>query len=271
MLINAHWLKKNINKKNIKILDASWYLPDIKRNAKKEYKENKILGAIYFDIDDVCDKKSKLPHMLPSKKYFEKKVSCLGIKNSDYLVIYCNDGILSSPRVWWMFKYFGHKNVFILNGGLRAWKNANGRLVSINTIIKQSFYKSSRIRSFLNITYDEIIKYKDNNKDFFILDARPRNRFLEIDPEPRKNIGKGKISGSYSMAFSLFDRNGFLKSKNEIRNIFKVFLKEKKMIICSCGSGVSACTLAFSLRYIANNNWRVYDGSWTEWYLKIRS
>ena len=271
MLINAYWLKKNIHKRNIKVLDASWYLPNVKRNAKKEYRERKIPGAIYFDIDDISDKKSKLPHMLPERKYFENKISSLGIHSNDILIIYCSEGLLSSPRVWWMFKYFGHKNVFVLNGGLKAWRNANGCLVRVNKNLQKSFYKTRRASSNLKITFDEIVNYKDKKKKFYILDARPRNRFLEIEPEPRKNIGTGKIDGSYNIEFSLLDRHGFLKSKNEIRNIFKKFLTEEFKIICSCGSGVSACTLAFSLSYISNYYWCIYDGSWTEWYLKTRT
>ena len=271
MLINSHWLKKNIKKKNIKVLDASWYLPNIKRSAKKEFKQKRIPGAIFFDIDDICDKKSLLPHMLPCRKIFEKKISNLGICKNDYLVIYCCEGIMSSPRAWWMFKYFGHKNVFILNGGFRAWRQANGRIEGGNQKTKFSYYKTGRIKWNLNITYNKIINYKKEKKKLCILDARPKSRFLEIDPEPRENIGKGHIEGSYSLEYSLLDRNGFLKNKSELRVIFKKTIKENQKIICSCGSGVSACALAFSLNYISNYAWSVYDGSWTEWYIKTKS
>ena len=271
MLINSYWLKKNIKKKNIKVLDASWYLPNINRDAKKEYKQERIPGAVFFDIDDVSDKKSSLPHMLPCRKTFEKKISDLGVRKNDYLVIYCKEGIMSSPRAWWMFKYFGHNNVFILNGGFRAWRQANGRIESGNQKIKLSSYKTGRIKWNLNTTYSNLINYKKEKKEICILDARPKARFLEIDPEPRKNIGKGNIEGSYSLEYSLLDRNGFLKNKSELRVIFRKTIKENHKIICSCGSGVSACALAFSLNYISNYAWSVYDGSWTEWYLKTRS
>ena len=115
MLIKNSWLKKNINQKNLKIIDASWYLPNAKRNAYKEFRNGHIKNAIFFDIEKICDNKSKLPHMLPRKKDFERKISKLGINNNDTLIIYCKTGILSSPRVWWTFSIFGHKKVYILD------------------------------------------------------------------------------------------------------------------------------------------------------------
>ena len=161
--------EKKYKKKNIKVLDASWYLPNIKRSAKKEYKQKRIPGAVFFDIDDVSDKKSSLPHMLPSRKTFEKKNSDLGISKNDYLVIYCSEGIMSSPRAWWMFKYFGHNNVFILNGGLKAWRQANGRIERGDKKIKLSNYKTGRIKLNLNITYNNIINYKKKIKKYVFL------------------------------------------------------------------------------------------------------
>ena len=270
MLVNAHWLKKNINKKNVKVLDSSWYLPNSKRDAKKEYKNMRILGAIFFDIDDICNKKSKLPHMLPSQKYFEKKISHLGINSNDILVVYCKEGVLSSPRVWWMFKYFGHKKVFVLNGGLKAWMLVNGIIKCGPVNIKKTRYKVGRINFSSNSSYEEITR-KKKKENIHILDARPIRRFLELDPEPRENIGRGKIEDSLSVDFSLIDTNGFFKSKRKIRKIYNNILERDYKIICSCGSGVSACTLALSLSYIGNNNWSVYDGSWTEWHLKTKS
>ena len=146
MLISAHWLKKNIKRKNIKVLDASWYLPNIHRDPKKEYIKKRIPKAAFFDIDDISDLKSNLPHMLPSKSIFENKVSDLGVKSKDIIIVYCKEGVLSSPRAWWMFKYFGHKKVFILNGGFKAWAFANGEIISGPEKIKQTKYKVGRVR-----------------------------------------------------------------------------------------------------------------------------
>ena len=273
MLKNAFWLKKNIDRKNIKVLDASWYLPNINRDAKKEFHYSRIPGAIYFDIEDICDKKSKLPHMLPNQKYFEKKVSSLGIESNHTVIIYCKEGVLSSPRVWWMFKYYGHEKVFILNGGFKAWSRANGKSTSgpKKYINSHSKYKVGRIQSSLNVTYEQIMISKKYKKKINILDARPKRRFLELEAEPRINIGKGKIEGSINLEASLLDTKGHFKKKNEIRNIYKRILEKKYKTICSCGSGVSACAIAFTLNLIGNKNWSIYDGSWTEWYLKSKN
>ena len=116
MFKTASWLKKNINNKNIKIIDASWYLPNSKRDNFKEYKFSCIPKAIFFDIDKICDKNTPLPHMVPSSRYFESEVSKLGISKENIIIVYCKEGLLSSPRVWWLFKYFGHKRIFVLNG-----------------------------------------------------------------------------------------------------------------------------------------------------------
>jgi thiosulfate/3-mercaptopyruvate sulfurtransferase len=271
MLISAHWLKKNFKNKNIKILDASWYLPNINRNPKKEYTNKRIPKAAFFDIDDICDLSSNLPHMLPSKSIFENKVSDLGLKSNDIIIVYCREGVLSSPRVWWMFKYFGHKKVFVLNGGFKAWTFANGEIISGPEKIKQTKYKVGRVKKKLNFTYEELLLTKKQKENYSILDARPTRRFFKLDPEPRKNIGKGNIKGSKNLEFSLLELNGFYKTKSEVRDIFKKNIKNNDKIICTCGSGISACSLAFSLAIIGNLNWSVYDGSWTEWYLRTKS
>jgi len=271
MFKKASWLLKNLNNNNIKIVDASWYLPNIGRDAFKEYSHGHIKNAVFFDIDKVANRKTMLPHMLPTKKYFEKEVSKLGINNRDTVVIYCNEGILSSPRVWWTFSFFGHKNVYVLDGGLKSWKLAGGLLINKKSNIKQSNYKCKYKNKELVIKYSKLKNILSNiNLKPIILYARPHLRFLEVVPEPRKNIGKGKIPGSLNFPFSLFDNNGFIKSKTEIRKILKKATNSNS-IVCTCGSGVAACNIALSLKYIGNTKWKVYDGSWTEWYLNNRS
>ena len=154
MIKKASWLKKNLHKKNIKIIDASWYLPNVNRDAHKEYKNAHIENALFFDIDKICDKKTYLPHMLPSVKNFEKEISKLGINKKDIIIIYCKEGILSSPRVWWSFYLYGHKEVYVLDGGLKAWKLAGGKLTAKKTKIKIANYKC-------NVVKDKIIDFDD--------------------------------------------------------------------------------------------------------------
>ena len=267
MIKKASWLLKNLNKKNIKIIDASWYLPNTDRDSYKEYLKSHIKNAIFFDIDKICDKKTHLPHMLPTEREFEKEINKLGIKNNDTVIIYCKEGILSSPRVWWMFHFYGHKRVYILDGGLKSWKLVGGTLTKNKTKLKPSFYKCKLNKDKL-ITYRELASNLDKNtSNLLVIDARPNNRFLKIEDEPRKNIGKGNIPNSVSHPSTLFDYKGFLRTKTELKKILFNSINKNKRIICSCGSGVAACNIALALNYIGYKNWAVYDGSWTEWFL----
>ena len=268
MLINANWLKKNIKKENIKTIDASWYLPNSNKNSLKEYYYSHIPNAVFFDINKICKKNTSLPHMMPQKKYFESSVSKLGISAKDIIIIYCKDGVASSPRVWLSFKYFGHKNVYILNGGFRAWRLVNGE--HQRSCLNKSFkpYKSNRIKKNLIITYQALRKVYKIKKNFLIIDCRPAKRFLGEAPEPRSNIGKGNILGSINVPHNKLQLKGFLKFKSSLKKILKKENINNKLIICSCGSGISACNLAAALQYIGVTNYTIYDGSWTEWYLK---
>ena len=267
MFKTASWLKKNINNKNIKIIDASWYLPNSKRDNFKEYKFSCIPKAIFFDIDKICDKNTSLPHMVPSSRYFESEVSKLGISRENIIIVYCKEGLLSSPRVWWLFKYFGHKKIFVLNGGFKAWRLSNGRISKGRINLLKNNYKCSRLRDVYLINYNSLIlKLKDISTK--VIDARPRERFLELEPEPRNNIGKGKIKNSINLPFNIFDINGYIRSKNSLRKILNEVIKSNKFLICSCGSGVSACVIGIALHSIGNKNWCIYDGSWTEFFLK---
>ena len=268
MLISASWLKNNLNRKDIKVIDASWYLPNSGRNAFEEYKKSHIPKAVFFDIDKVSNRKTLLPHMLPSNNFFEKEISNLGISNNDTIIIDCKEGKISSPRVWWTFLYFGHKKVFVLNGGYKAWRLNGGKQSFGIKKNKSRKYKCNKIRKNLVINYNILNKLViENNKNYLVLDARPKGRFLGKENEPRSNIGKGKIPKSKNFPFSCFDTNGFLKKKSEIRNIIKNYSNNNKYYVCSCGSGVAACNIALSLNLIGLSNWTVYDGSWTQWYL----
>ncbi len=271
MIVNASWLKKNINKKNIKIIDASWYLPNSKRDGFTEYLYSRIPNAVFFDIDRVSKKNTSLPHMLPNVKVFEAEVSKLGIFKKDTIIIYCKDGINSSPRVWWTFKYFGHKKVYVLNGGFRAWKLVNGKIEKHKKYKKVSSYKSSRLNKNLLIHFSTLKKIIRLNKEYIIIDVRPANRFNEKEPEPRVNVGKGSIPESINIPHYLLQQKGFLKLKLALKDILKKINLKNKFIVCSCGSGVSACNLAMALNYVGISNYKVYDGSWTEWYLKTKN
>jgi len=270
LLVDSRWLIDKYSdegwKDSIVLLDGSWYLPNLKRDPFKEYTELSIPFARFFNIDTVCDQKSNLPHTIPNTNQFEASVKKLGIKNSDHIVIYSKDGIGTSPRVWWLFKIFGHKKISILNGGIKSWIDEGGGI------------SKGKIEKFTNINY----KANYNNAHFCnlsdmqevtkkhvcqIIDARSKGRFDGILPEPRKNIRSGHIPGSQNLPYqNLIDNNGYLLDSKKL----KILLSKKNIninepIISTCGSGVSACVLAFALELIGKQNWKIYDGSWTEW------
>ena len=258
--------KNNTWKNNIVIFDASWYLPNLKRNPYIEYKNHHIPKAQFFDIDEISNQNSNLPHMAPSTNKFNKIMKKMGVTNNSFIIIYSLDGIGTSPRTWWLFKLFGHNKVSILNGGLKAWLKIKGPIDSSSKIYNKKSHYSSKYNKKLICNYDEVIK-AINNKNLKIIDARSEGRFKGIDPEPRPGLKKGHIPNSINLPFNLFiNKKGYLLEKKEIKKIIKNFsINNNTKIISTCGSGVTACVLAFVLNYIGFNNCKIYDGSWSEW------
>ena len=269
MLIEANKLIKLYTdkkwKKNIVILDASWYLPNAKREPNKEFKNAHLPDALYFDIDQVSDTSSNLPHTIPTKKQFEFNMQKLGINNDSHVIIYSMDGIGTSPRAWWLFRLYKHKNVSVLNGGMKAWKALNGPINNKITKIYKSNYMASIDHNIL-ATYEDV-KSLYNNKDYQIVDVRSFGRFSGKEEEPRPGLQKGHIPHSINIPFNLLiNDQGYLINKDEIIEILNKYnFSFEKIIISSCGSGVTACVLAFVLELIGKKTWKVYDGSWSEW------
>ena len=268
MLIEASDLiklyKNKIWQNNVIILDASWYLPIKERNAYEEYKKSHIPHALYFDIDKVCNIESDLPHTVPTELQFTSNIEELGINNKSHIILYCHDGIETSPRAWWLFKLFGHKNVSILNGGLKAWLNINGeKSTNIPKVFKSKYI--TKINKKLLATNTDIINSLNNNRHQ-VVDARSIERFSGKEEEPRPGLQKGHIPNSINIPFNLFFNNGYFIKDKEIRDVLdNNNFNYSKNIISSCGSGVTACVLAFALELIGEKNWQVYDGSWSEW------
>ncbi len=267
-LVTTDWLDKNIEK--VKILDASWHLPNTNRNSIEEYKSEHIVNSIFFDLDKNSNKKTTLPHMLPSKKEWEIIVSELGITNSDHIVVYDNSDVFSSCRIWYTFLYFGHdpKLVSVLNGSFKKW--VNEKRPTSKEIIK--FEKSKYIakeNTSLVINKDEINKNIDSRK-FQLIDARGEERFLGLQPESRKGLRSGNIKGSINLPFQkLLEEDRTFKEKNELIEIFKTKkISIEKDMAFTCGSGVTACILGLANSIISGKNPVIYDGSWAEYGLK---
>ena len=263
-LVSTNWVYKNLNNRRLVILDCSWHMPQEKRNAKKEYETMHIKNAYFFDIDKISDIKTNLPHMLPSQSKFEKKVRSFGINQNSLIAAYDVKGIFSSPRVWWMFKYFGHKNVFVLNGGLKKWLKEKKPITNKKTYFKKGNFISKVSNEWL-ISKKEVFEtiHKKNSLTF---DARHENRFNGTIKEPRKGVRSGHIPKSKNIFWGkLVSSKGMLVSKKKISYLFNKFQIKNKKIITSCGTGITACILSLSLLHGLKIHSSVYDGSWTEW------
>ena len=263
-LVSTNWLFNNLNNPNIIILDCSWYLPSENIKGKNEYLKEHIPGSYYFDIDKISDMKSNLPHMLPSSKMFEKKIENMGIKNNSIIITYSKPNLMGASRVWWMFKYFGHNTIAVLNGGIKKWKKENKILTNKLPNKKNKKYITSPDKTWLT-AYSDIEKNIENTK-FLVIDARNKKRFKGLENEPRKGLKKGHIPNSKNFFWGhMISKNGTLIKKNKIKEKFLKLIKYKDKISFSCGSGVSACVLSLSLYHALGIKGSVYDGSWAEW------
>ena len=263
-LVSTNWVYKNLNNRRLVILDCSWHMPQEERNAKKEYEAMHIKNAYFFDIDKISDIKTNLPHMLPNQSKFEKKVRSFGINQNSLIAAYDVKGIFSSPRVWWMFKYFGHKNIFVLNGGLKKWLKEKKPVTNKKTYFKKGNFISQLSKELL-VTKNEVLE-SINRKNSLTFDARHKDRFNGKVKEPRKGLRSGHIPGSKNIFWgNLINRKGTLVSKKKINNLFNKFPIKNKKIITSCGSGITACILSLSLLHGPKIQTSVYDGSWAEW------
>ena len=266
LFIEPKILMTKIDKLSFKILDATFYLPDSGLNAEEEYKKKHIPGAVFFDINKVADPNNSLPHMIPQKDLFSKMMQNLGLNNEDEIVIYDNSSFLSSARAWFLFRYFGHDKVSIMQGGLENWKNSGGNISEENVVIKKGNYTAKDEKKDLVVNLDQMI-IATQNKEKIILDARSKQRFLGEAKEPRPNLPSGHIPNSKSLPSSiLINKNGYLKSKDEIKKILDdINVNPNDKIIATCGSGVSACVISIALYCLGKKNVPIYDGSWTEW------
>lgn len=270
-IVSIDWLEKNLENSEVIILDCSWHLPNTNRSGTQEFLKERIPSAIFFDIDEICDKKSPYPHMIPDENYFSQKVSELGILNNHHIITYDTLGVFSSARVYWMFKQFSHKKISILNGGLKYWKLNNKKLETSEP------QKNKKTQYIAKLDRSKIKRFEDieNNikhKKFKLIDARPSGRFNGIDPEPRIEIKSGNIKDSINIPFSsvINSETGCFKDQKELEKIFdKNQVKEMDDIVFSCGSGVAACVVGSAYNTLSHEDgFDLFDGSWTEWALR---
>ena len=266
LFIEPKTLMSKLGDINLKILDATFYLPDSGLVAEDEYKKKHIPNAIFFDINKIADPNNSLPHMIPSKDLFSKMMQNIGLNKDDEIIIYDNSPFLSSARAWFLFRYFGHDKISIMQGGIKNWENNGGNITQGNVILEKGNYIASAERKELVVNLNEMILASQNKKNV-ILDARSKKRFLGEALEPRPNLPSGHIPNSKSLPSSdLINKEGYLKSKDEINQIFSnINVNTNDKIIATCGSGVSACVISIALFCLGKTDTPIYDGSWTEW------
>lgn len=274
-LMSADTLKQKLGSQRVRIVDASWFMPASKVDVHQQFIDEHISGAVFFDIDEVCDQISSLPHMLPTAPQFSSAVTELGIRNDNEIIVYDSAGLFSAARVWWMFRYFGHENVKVLDGGLPAWRAADGdievgelaeNLDSANLGEKKPFIAT--INETFLVDRDVLIKNIESG-ELVVLDARSHGRFTGEQPEPRQGLEPGHMPRSRSLPFDQLIENGRLKPKPELAKLFsKLGLdaeQDDTAIVTSCGSGVTAAIITLALNEVGFGMHKLYDGAWAEW------
>tara|TARA_Y100000589_G_scaffold22816_1_gene18979 strand:- start:995 stop:1855 length:861 start_codon:yes stop_codon:yes gene_type:complete len=267
-LVSTEWLADHLQAPDVRVVDATWYLPNDGRLGIDTFNEGHIPGAVFFDIDEIADTGSDLPHMLPSPEKFSSRVRKLGLGDGLRIVVYdANGGFMAACRVWWMFRAFGHDNVAVLNGGLPKWL-AEERPLSDHPIQVQERHFTARHNNFLVRNVDQLIANLDTHKEQ-VIDVRSPGRFAGTEAEPRAGLRSGHIPDAINVPIPLImDPTNYFafRSSAEIQNnLDTAGLDPKRPLVASCGSGVTACVVGLGLYLIGQKEVAIYDGSWTEW------
>ncbi|MBC8717425.1 3-mercaptopyruvate sulfurtransferase [Ochrobactrum sp. Marseille-Q0166] len=263
-VISRDDLKARLGEPGLAIVDASWYLPAAGRNGRDEYDAAHIPGAVFFDQDVIADKDSGLPHTLPSPELFARHVGAMGITADETIVVYDGPGMFSAPRVWWMFRVMGVKNVLVLDGGFDGWKAANFPVTDEVTKIAATLFTPS-FNAAKVVGFAEMSKIVDQRSSQ-IADARAAGRFTGRDAEPREGMRSGHMPGARNVPVGSLSENGQLKSLHSLREIFaSAGVDLNKPVVTSCGSGVTAAVITLALTSLGHEDNRLYDGSWSEW------
>ncbi|RBP97102.1 thiosulfate/3-mercaptopyruvate sulfurtransferase [Rhodobacter sp. 140A] len=264
-LVSTEWLAAHLQDPDLRILDATWFMPDDERDARKGYDAAHIPGARFFDIDEISDTRSPLPHMAPPVEKFISRMRAMGVGDGHQVVVYDQLGVFSAPRVWWLFRLMGKNDIAVLDGGLPKWIAEGREIEDLPPVMRDRHITVQRQASLVKDVTQVAHAAKLGDQE--IVDARAHDRFTGATPEPRPGLRSGHIPGSKNLPWqTVITADGRLKSPEELRALFAAAqVDTTKPVICTCGSGVSASILALALERIGHRDWSVYDGSWSEW------
>lgn len=264
-LVSAACLAEHIHAPDIRVLDATTFLPGDPRDAKAMYAERRIPGALFFDIEEIADHSSPLPHMLPTPELFASRMRKLGVGDGARVIVYDNQGLFSAARVWWTFRVMGHQDVAVLDGGFPAWERGGYPIETELAPARQERHFTARFRADLVREIGDVRRALAQGEP--VLDARPAARFRGEAPEPRVGLRGGHMPGALSVpASALLDELGVMREPGELAEILqKAGVDPSRPAICSCGSGVTAAIIALALARLGYWDAAIYDGSWAEW------
>ncbi len=264
-LVSTAWLAAHRSDPDLRVIDASWYLPDAGRDAKAEYKAAHIPGARFFDIDEITDSRSNLPHMAPPPEKFVSRMRAMGIGDGHQVVVYVGSGLFSAARVWWSFRLMGKTDVAVLDGGFPKWQAEGREVEDMPPVLRDRHITVSRQHALVKDVTQVAHAAKLGEAE--IIDARSAARFKGEAPEPRPGLRAGHIPGSKNVPYaSLLNPDGTMKPVADLRAVFEAAgVNLSKPAITSCGSGVTAAILSLALERMGHKNHALYDGSWAEW------
>ncbi|SEM75849.1 thiosulfate/3-mercaptopyruvate sulfurtransferase [Loktanella fryxellensis] len=264
-LVSTRWLADHLSDPDLRLLDASWHMPDAGRDAAAEYHADHIPGARFFDIDEISDARSELPHMAPATEKFMSRMRAMGVGDGHQVVVYDSTGLFSAARVWWLFRLMGKRDVAVLDGGLPKWR-AEGHPMDDNAPVIRDRHMTTSRQNQLVRDVTQVARAAKLG-DHTIIDARGPGRFAGTEPEPRAGLRSGHIPGARNVHYAtLLNADGTLKAAPALQKVFADAGADlTKPVITTCGSGVTAAIVNLALERIGKTDHALYDGSWSEW------